>query len=66
MFTVGMGMGSQRPLLVLSPILAETLAKGGLDKAALKQRAVRAGRMPAGSSSATSATGPISCRGGRR
>ena len=39
MFTVGMAAGSQRPLLlILSPILAETLAKGGLDKAELKRR----------------------------
>jgi hypothetical protein len=47
MFTVGMGVGSQRPLLLLSPILAETLAKGGLDKAALKQRLFALVRMPA-------------------
>ena len=47
MFTVGMGVGSQRPLLLLSPILAETLAKGGLDKAALKQRLFELVRMPA-------------------
>jgi len=38
LFTVGMGAGSQRPLLILSPILAETLARGGLDKPALKRR----------------------------
>ena len=47
MFTVGMGVGSQRPLLLLSPILAETLAKGGLDKAAIKQRLFELVRMPA-------------------
>ena len=47
MFTVGMGVGSQRPLLLLSPILAETLAKGGLDKAALKERLFELVRMPA-------------------
>ena len=47
MFTVGMGVGSQRPLLLLSPILAETLAKSGLDKAALKQRLFELVRMPA-------------------
>jgi hypothetical protein len=47
MFTVGMGVGSQRPLLLLSPILAETLAKGGLDKAALKQRLFELARIPA-------------------
>jgi hypothetical protein len=47
MFTVGMGVGSQRPLLLLSPILAETLAKGGLDKAALKGRLFELVRIPA-------------------
>jgi len=47
MFTVGMGAGSQRPLLLLSPILAETLAKGGLDKAAVKQRLFELARIPA-------------------
>jgi len=48
MFTVGMGVGSQKPLLLLSPILAETLAKAGLDKAALKQRLFELCRIPAG------------------
>jgi hypothetical protein len=47
MFTVGMGVGSQRPLLLLSPILAETLARSGLDKAALKQRLFELVRIPA-------------------
>jgi hypothetical protein len=47
LFTVGMGVGSQRPLLILSPILAETLAKGGLDKAALKERLFELARIPA-------------------
>jgi len=47
LFTVGMGVGSQRPLLILSPILAETLAKGGLDKAALKERLFELVRIPA-------------------
>ncbi|HEX6079322.1 MAG TPA: UGSC family (seleno)protein, partial [Methylomirabilota bacterium] len=47
LFTVGMGVGSQRPLLILSPILAETLAKGGLDKAALKRRLFELARIPA-------------------
>ena len=47
LFTVGMGAGSQRPLLILSPILAETLAKGGLDKAALKRRLFELARIPA-------------------
>jgi hypothetical protein len=47
LFTVGMGVGSQRPLLILSPILAETLAKGGLDKAALKRRLFELARITA-------------------
>ena len=47
MFTVGMGVGSQKPLLLLSPILAETLAKSGLDKAALQQRLFELCRIPA-------------------
>jgi hypothetical protein len=47
LFTVGMGVGSQRPLLLLSPILAETLARGGLGKAALKQRLFELARLPA-------------------
>jgi hypothetical protein len=47
LFTVGMGAGSQRPLLILSPILAETLARGGLDKAGLKQRLFELARIPA-------------------
>jgi hypothetical protein len=34
-------------LLLLSPILAETLAKGGLDKAALRQRLFELARIPA-------------------
>ena len=59
--------GSQRPLLILSPILAETLARGGLDKPALKQRLFElrphARRR---SSRSTSASGPTSCRAGRR
>ncbi|HZP36023.1 MAG TPA: UGSC family (seleno)protein [Methylomirabilota bacterium] len=47
LFTVGMGVGSQRPLLILSPILAETLARGGLDKSALKRRLFELARIPA-------------------
>lgn len=47
LFTVGMGVGSQRPLLILSPILAETIAKGGVTKAMLKQKLFDLARMPA-------------------
>jgi len=31
-FTVGMATGAQKPLLILTPILAETLARAGLSK----------------------------------
>jgi hypothetical protein len=37
MFTVGMGTGTLRPLILLSPILAETIAKAGWAKHRLKQ-----------------------------
>src|SRR5262245_31083537 len=47
LFTVGMAVGSQRPLLILSPILAETLARGGLSKADLKRRLFAEARIPA-------------------
>lgn len=47
MFTVGMGTGSQRPLLVLSPILAETLAKAGLSKEDVRRLLYAEARMPA-------------------
>jgi hypothetical protein len=47
MFTVGMAMGSERPLLILSPILAETLARGGLTKDRLRRRLFEAARIPA-------------------
>ena len=46
-FAVGMATGTQKPMLVLSPILAETLARGGLTKAALKQRLWEHARIPA-------------------
>ncbi|HEY3068196.1 MAG TPA: UGSC family (seleno)protein [Methylomirabilota bacterium] len=46
-FTVGMASGAQRPLLVLSPILAETLARAGLRKRDVQQRLYEAARIPA-------------------
>jgi hypothetical protein len=46
-FTVGMSVGAQRPLLVLSPILAQTLARGGLSKQDLQQRLFEQARIPA-------------------
>jgi hypothetical protein len=47
MFTVGMAMGAQRPLLVLSPILAQTLARGGLTKQDVQRRLFEHARIPA-------------------
>jgi hypothetical protein len=46
-FTVGMGEGTLRPLLVLSPILAETIAKSGWSKAELRERLFQQARIPA-------------------
>ncbi len=47
MFTVGQGMGMLRPLLLLSPILAETIAAGGWSKEMFKQKLFDHARMPA-------------------
>jgi hypothetical protein len=46
-FTVGMASGAQKPLLVLSPILAETLARGGLSKRDVQRRLFEHARIPA-------------------
>lgn len=46
-FTVGLATGTQRPLLILSPILAETLARAGLTKQALQRELYRRARIPA-------------------
>jgi hypothetical protein len=46
-FTVGMADGAQKPLLVLSPILAETLARAGLSKQDVKRRLFEHARIPA-------------------
>ena len=46
-FTVGMSVGAQRPLLVLSPILAQTLARGGLSKQDVQRRLFEHARIPA-------------------
>ena len=46
-FTVGMSVGAQRPLLVLSPILAQTLARAGLTKQDVKRRLFEHARIPA-------------------
>ncbi|HAA91926.1 MAG TPA: hypothetical protein DCE33_05740, partial [Rhodospirillaceae bacterium] len=47
-FTVGTSLGTLRPLLVLSPILAETIAKAGWSKADVKQYLFDHARMTAG------------------
>ncbi len=47
MFTVGQGMGTLRPLILLSPILAETIAAGGWSKQQFKQQLFDHARMPA-------------------
>jgi len=46
-FTVGMADGAEKPLLVLSPILAETLARAGLSKQDVKRRLFEQARIPA-------------------
>ena len=46
-FTVGAGMGTVRPLILLSPILAETIAAGGWSKQDLKQKLFDHARIPA-------------------
>jgi hypothetical protein len=47
MFTVGMSVGAQRPLLVLSPILAQTLARAGLSKQDVQRRLFAQARITA-------------------
>jgi hypothetical protein len=46
-FTVGMSVGAQRPLLVLSPILAQTLARAGLTKPDVQRQLFEHARIPA-------------------
>jgi hypothetical protein len=46
-FTLGMATGTQKPMLVLSPILAETLARAGLSKSDVKRRLWQEARIPA-------------------
>jgi hypothetical protein len=46
-FTVGMSVGAQRPLLVLSPILAHTLARAGLTKQDVQRQLFEHARIPA-------------------
>ena len=44
---VGMANGTYQPLLVLSPLIAEMLARAGLSKADLRQQLFERARMPA-------------------
>lgn len=46
-FTVGMSTGTYRPLLILSPILAETIAKSGWSKDDVKAWLFQNARIPA-------------------
>jgi len=46
-FTVGVSLGTLRPLLVLSPIIAQTLARAGWSKQDVKQYLYDHARMPA-------------------
>jgi hypothetical protein len=47
MFTVGQGMGTLRPLMLLSPIIAETIAGWGWSRQDLKRRLFEHARIPA-------------------
>lgn len=46
-FTVGIATGSQKPLLILSPILAETIARSGFSKQDVRQYLYDHARIPA-------------------
>ena len=47
MFSVGQGYDTLRPLLLLSPIIAETLAAGGWSKEKFREELFKQARMPA-------------------
>jgi hypothetical protein len=47
MFTIGMSLGTYKPLLILSPIIAKTIARSGWTKADLQQQLYEHARMPA-------------------
>lgn len=47
MFTVGQGMGTLRPLMLVSPIIAETIAGWGWSKQDLKRHLFEHARIPA-------------------
>ena len=46
-FVVGIANGTYQPLLVLSPLIAEMLARAGMSKADLRQQLFERARMPA-------------------
>ncbi|MCH9675858.1 MAG: hypothetical protein K0U93_30760 [Gammaproteobacteria bacterium] len=46
-FTVGMSTGKLKPLLVLSPVLAQTIAKSGTTKAQFREMLFASARIPA-------------------
>ena len=47
LFTVSVGSGSLRPLLVITPLIAETIAKAGWSKADVKRYLYEHARLPA-------------------
>jgi hypothetical protein len=47
MFTVGQGMGTLRPLVMLAPIIAQTIARWGWSKDDLKRHLFEHARLPA-------------------
>jgi len=47
MFSVGQGYDTLRPLLLLSPIIAETIASGGWSKEKFREELFKQARMPA-------------------
>jgi hypothetical protein len=65
-FTVGMAVGAQRPLLVLSPVLAQTLAGAGLSKQDVQRRLFEQARIPARKFERYLASGRIWPRDDRR
>lgn len=46
-FTVGLAPGTHRPLVVISPMIAKTIAKAGVDRAGLQELLFKHARMPA-------------------
>src|SRR5262249_5478678 len=46
-FTVGLATGTYRPLLVLSPVIARTIAKSGMTKADVQRWLYERARIPA-------------------